>query len=125
MNKFIKEQLDRIRGVDLPPWDENTKHMVIPQKGRAKDHLILYRTYIIELENFILYPPKEFTLAYTWNKGVVPKSKHMQATLTEVKGKMYRFDAIGYDLENYKPKGDHYFHLWLPQKGFKVIEQLT
>lgn len=128
MNSIIKKQLDNCN-LSLPEYDEDTTYIFIPKNNRnnvvsteieiQKDHY-----YILELENYIINPPDNFTLSSNWNKGINPKSKYLFGTPTNFVGKMVRWDCCGYDINSNQPLDDVYSELWLPRKGFKMIREV-
>ena len=48
MNKFIKEQLEKVEGVSLPPWDDSTTYMEI-KKAAMVDGMVVGGCYKIQL----------------------------------------------------------------------------
>lgn len=48
MNKFIKEQLEKVEGVSLPPWDDSTTYMEI-KKAASVDGMVVGGCYKIQL----------------------------------------------------------------------------
>lgn len=123
MNKILKKELDKVRWVDMPSYDDSTTELTIPKScGNVviKDN----DSIIIEVFDFILHPSPTFTLATDWNNGIIPKSKYIKCCVSEKRGNMTKFDGVGYDYKNNKDLSDYYFGLWLPNRGFKVLEKL-
>lgn len=121
MNKFIKEELHKC-GI---PFNDSDIEIIIP-KIHSSDNidLQLNHCYLIKLENYILYPPSNFTLQDNWNKGIIPKSEYINCCVTQIMGKMVKIDGCGYNNLEDKPKTDSYIDLWLPRKGFKIIKEI-
>ena len=64
MNKFIKAELAKVNTVKLPYYDDNTLELVIPKREEEqKIGLEVNNYYLIELADYILNPPPNFTLA--------------------------------------------------------------
>ncbi len=124
MNKLTKEQLDKVKWVVLPPYDESTTELHIPKTGTHPRELSEGHFYIICLEDYILHPCENFTLAANWNRGVVPQSKYLRCQLVQKLGTMCRFGAIGFDEQNNRDKTDIYPELWLPESGITIVKLL-
>lgn len=125
MNDIIKKELEKCN-FELPYYDDNTISLFIPKQGnKINKEISLQRDcyYIIKLARYILYPPENFTLDSNWNNGVRPKSEYMIVTPIKFLGKMVQFDACGYDYQNNESLNDVYSGLWLPSKGFEIIEE--
>lgn len=126
MNNIIKKELDKCKNI-LPEYDENTTHIFIHKQNTDTQNLSislnLDNYYIIKLARYILYQPENFTLDSNWNNGVHPKSEYMLVTPIKFIGKMVQFDGCGYDYSNNLPLEDVYSGLWLPSKGFEIIER--
>jgi len=122
MNKFIEEELNKCKLVDIK-FISDTEILI--KKKESIDKIIqLNNYYLIELENYILHPNINFTLAENWNKGIIPKSKYLKCMIVQIMGKMIKIDGSGYDIENNNDLTDVYLGLWLPIGGIKIIKQL-
>lgn len=122
MNKFIEEELNKCKLVDIK-FISDTEILI--KKKESIDKIIqLNNYYLIELENYILHPNINFTLAENWNKGIIPKSKYLKCMIVQIMGKMIKIDGSGYDIENNNDLNDVYLGLWLPIGGIKIIKQL-
>lgn len=124
MNKFIKQQLDSIAQIDIPEYNDQTTQLIIKKQDIKQNYLQQGKSYIIQLKNYIVNPPTDFTLHINWNNGVIPKSKYLSVTINKIMGKMYQVDACGYDWENQTIIFDSYSNLWLPKNGFEVKKEL-
>lgn len=122
MNKFILNQLKKIRFANLPDYNDDTTEIFIPKQTNEVS-LEEGKCYIIEVENYIIKPYEGFTLHDNWNKGIVPKHKFMKCEVCQIMGKMIRIDAIGYDWENKEDILDSWSG-WLPIKSVKIIKEV-
>ena len=86
---------------------------------------VIQKTYILELEDYIINPSDTFTLADNWNGGIIPKNKYLCATIINIIGKMIKVDACGYDLASKQSTSDTYEGLWLPLGGIHLIQELN
>jgi len=123
MNPLVKTQLDKIRGVDLPPYDDNTLVINIDKMSSTMNELRQDECYLISVEDYILNPPDGFTLHTNWNNNKIPKHKVMKVDVSKVMGKMIKVNAIGYDLKSNRDIPESW-EGWLPEKSIKVIERL-
>ena len=124
MNPLIKKQLDKVRVVKLPHFDDNTDKLVIPVRS-VNDPIVLEedKCYIIQIEDYILNPPEGFTLHTNWNNNKIPKHKIMKIDVIKVMGKMIKVNSIGYDIIN-KVNINDVWEGWLPEKSITVIERI-
>ena len=121
MNKFIEDELKKCKVAHIEKVSE-TEYSVTKQK-EASDIIKLNSYYIIELEDYIIHPNENFTLAENWNKGVVPKSKLLKVMITQIFGKMIKVDAVGVG-SDFNDLSDAYMGLWLPLGGVKILKEL-
>ncbi len=115
MNKFIKEQLQKIT-IPMTTWDENTTKIVFSRQTiqqTVKSDFEVGGVYNIEVENYILNPPPTFTLAANWNNGTNPPEKEMFAEVLQFAGKMIKFNCKG------KTTGIEWVG-WLPRKSITM-----
>lgn len=124
MNKFVKEQLSKVKIAELPPYDDNTLSMVIPRQSSGSG-LGLRRDgcYLIQVAPYVLNSPDGFTLHDNWNNGVPPKHEFMKAEVSQLMGKMVKVNALGYDYKNGVDTND-IWEGWLPAKSIKVVREL-
>lgn len=111
MNKFIEEQLHKIN-VPLPEWDSNTTKIIIPKQSTTIVQPVEFQLgglYNICIEDYVLNPPPNFTLAVNWNGGTTPPEKEMVAEVIQIAGKMIKFNCKG------KTTGETW-EGWLPRK---------
>ena len=109
---------------DLPPYNEDTMHLVIPKKaGPVRTDLIVNHYYLIQVEDYIVKPFEGFTLHDNWNKGIPPKHNFLKVEVLQIMGKMIKVKSIGYDYLNQRDTSD-LWEGWLPRKAIKIIEVL-
>lgn len=125
MNPLIKEQLNKIKKIKLPPFDDNTTVITLEKSNEAVTATLLQEDccYLISVEDYILNPPDGFTLHTNWNNNIIPKHKTMKVDVTKIMGKMVKVNAIGYDMKNQVDTNDMWSG-WLPQKSITIIERL-
>lgn len=97
MNKIIKDQLSKVRSVKLN-FDDHTTHIDIPKTEEVIPlALVEGQVYVIELEDFILNPLQNSTLASNWNSGNIPKYKRYQVEFIQKMSNMYKFNGVALD----------------------------
>ena len=122
MNKIIKDQLNKVRSVKLD-FDDNTTHIDIPKTEEVIPlALVEGQVYVIELEDFILNPLQNSTLASNWNSGKIPKYKRYQVEFIQKMSNMYKFNGVA--LDNNQPIYSENWFGWFPEEGFKVVSLL-
>jgi len=122
MNKIIKDQLNKVRSVKLN-FDDHTTHIDIPKTEEVIPlALVEGQVYVIELEDFILNPLQNSTLASNWNSGKIPKYKRYQVEFIQKMSNMYKFNGVA--LDNNQPIYSENWFGWFPEEGFKVISLL-
>lgn len=125
MKSIIKEQLESCKFASIPPFDESTTHLIIPrQRTQGVSGLELEHYYQIELSDYLLNPPPDFSFHINWNGGRVPASKIMRIYPIQKLGNMVRVDGCGYDVVRQEVLEDQYLGLWLPADGFKIQEEI-
>ena len=123
MNKFVKEQLSKVKIADLPPYDDSTVTMLIKKQTGSGSMLQRDKCYIIQVEPYVLTLSDGFTLHENWNGGVPPKHEFMKAEVTQIMGKMIKINSVGYDYKNDVDTNDMW-EGWLPMKSIKVLGEL-
>ena len=123
MNKIIKDQLNKVRSVKLD-FDDHTTHIDIPKTEEVIPlALVEGQVYVIELEDFILNPLQNSTLASNWNSGKIPKYKRYQVEFIQKMSNMYKFNGVA--LDNNQPIYSENWFGWFPEEGFKVVSLLN
>ena len=125
MNPLIKDQLNKVRRVKLPPFDESTQTILIQRATTTNlpDELQEECCYLISVEDYILNPPEGFTLHSNWNNNVPPKHKVMKIDVSKIMGKMVKVKSIGYDMKTQTDLPDMWSG-WLPRKSITIIDVL-
>lgn len=123
MNNVIKRELEKVHA-PLPQYDDNTTHIHIDKKVEAGPMFLVNKSYLVEIADYIINEPSNFTLSSNWNKGVIPKSKHLLIHIKEQVGKMLKVMARDYELSTEQCLEGIYFDLWLPLDGVTKIREL-
>ena len=122
MNKLIEKQLKDLKAVKVN-FDNNTTKIVIPRtKEIVSEALIKGNVYLIELDDNLLQPTLNSTLASNWNFGKTPKYKMYKLEFLDKMGSMYKFNGIAYK-DGVDIYTEEWFG-WFPEGQFKVIEKL-
>lgn len=127
MNNTIKQQLDKITA-PLPSYDDNTTFIAIPkatiEELRANPQFEINKCYLVELADYILDEPPNFTLSANWNNGVKPRNKHLKIAVNKTMGTMLQVNGFGFDYINQLDTADVYMGLWLPIQGISLISEI-
>ena len=124
MNKVVEEQLKKVKVANLPPYNEDTLHLVIPKSNtEVKSDLVVGNCYLLQLEDYIVKPFDGFSLHDNWNKGIPPKHNFVKAEIVQIMGKMVKINSIGYDFMS-KVDTTDVWEGWVPRKSFKILEVL-
>lgn len=122
MNKVIKDQLSKVRSVKIE-YDDDTTTIVIPRvTGVIPQALNEGSIYLIKLNDNVLHPVSNSTLASNWNRGQVPKYDTYQVEFLKKMGTMYKFNGIAID--NGTPIYSENWFGWFPENGFSVIDKI-
>lgn len=122
MNKIIKDQLNKVRSVKLE-YDDSTTNLVIPRVIEVIPQALNEGDiYLIKLNDNVLHPASNSTLASNWNCGKVPRYSTYQVEFLEKMGTMYKFNGIAID--NGTPIYSENWFGWFPENGFTVISKL-
>lgn len=128
MNKYIWDQLQKVTVADLPPYDQNTTKLVIPKKEGLPTQgepssFIPGHFYIVELEDYIVHPPENFSLHQNWNNNVVPQVRGYRCYCVQLMGKMVKIDGVGYDWKSHTELNTAWSG-WVPLKSIKIIQEV-
>lgn len=124
MNPLIKNQLDKLRKMGFPAFNESDRVITLNKRENALDSILREgQCYLISVEDYILNPPEGFTLHTNWNNNVVPKFKFMKIDVLQIMGKMIKVTSMGYDMHTQKDIPEMWSG-WLPQKSITIIERL-
>lgn len=125
MNNIISKQLKKCKVAQVPEFDENTTHLVIPKLSEISNkNFVVSHYYVIELEDYIIHPPENFTLHQNWNGNVIPTSKYYKCECLSVMGKMVKIEGVGFDFENQIDLNTSWCG-WVPMKSIKIIKELV
>ena len=124
MNPIIKDQLERCRVAKLPYYDEDTTTLMIP-KGSAEEvnPYQVHKCYLLQLEEYIVNPPPDFSLHTNWNNGIKPVDKCMKAYVIQDIGKMVKLKCIGFNVLDNKDLNTNWTG-WCPKKSIKIIKEI-
>ena len=124
MNPIVKRELLNCRVAEIPEFSEDDSTLYIPKSAGIRANIYqIHKCYLVELEDYILNPPPDFTLSSNWNKGSIHPSKYMKVEIAQVMGKMVRIMGCGYNITT-KTDMNTMWEGWVPQKGMKLIQQL-
>lgn len=125
MNAIIRDQLARCKVASVPSYSEDDTVIVIPKQSESViTPYQLHKFYLVEIADWILHPAQDFTLAANWNKGQIPTCKYYNAEIAQIVGKMIRITGCGYDPTSMSATSD-VWDGWIPQKGLKLIKEIT
>lgn len=124
MNKIIWEQLNSVKVVDLPPFDQNTTLIEIKKKEKLPDLIFqVDHYYLIELEKYIIDPPDGFTLHTNWNNNIIPTNLYYKCYCDKIMGKMVHILGVAFDYMN-KTDLEENWDGWLPMKSVKILREI-
>lgn len=124
MNPIIRKQLENCRVANVPNFTEETTVLRIPKgSDMTVSPYQVGKYYILELADYIINPPPDFTLASNWNKGSVPTHKYYKCEILQTMGKMVKIIGSGYDIKT-NLDANTVWEGWVPQKGIKLIQEL-
>lgn len=124
MNSYIKNKLAQCKVAQLPAGWESHNYIFIPKTLQIESKNVLENhCYLIELEDYLLNPPPNFTLSTNWNGGSNPKSKWYKCEISKVMGKMIKITGLEYDNVN-QVDLDRVWEGWLPAGGIKVLKEI-
>lgn len=125
MNPVIKEQLEKCQFASVPYFDEHTTHLVIPKQVPQGDAgLQIDHYYQIELADYLLNPPPDYSFHINWNGGNIPKDRCLRAYPCQKLGSMVKVDACGYDPKLEQITDNQYLGFWFPMDGIKIIKEI-
>lgn len=124
MNNLIKQQLTNCRVANIPPFTDDTTHIEIPKGSTVTiSEYQIHKCYLIKLEDYILNPPPNFTLAENWNRGSIPSHKYYKCEILQLNGKMVKIMGCGY-LPDTDTDTIDVWSGWVPQAGISIIKEL-
>lgn len=118
MNKQVIEQLNKV-SVTKVDFNEGDTEIFIPRTIKILNtSLSQGEYYVIKLNESVVHPPENSTLASNWNRGIVPEHDMYFAEITDKKGNMIRINGVATEFPTYRFCG------WIPIDGFEVISKL-
>jgi hypothetical protein len=121
MNKYVEEQLKKVKVADLSNYDENTHTYHIPKYNEFRYEVD--KCYLVKLDKMLLNGNDLPILVSNWNKGTFPTNEFLKIDVTKVLGKMICVNGLGYDFER-KEDLNTMWSGWLPIQQIKMIERL-
>ena len=119
MNPIIEKQLHKCTVAVIPPFDEDTTTIYIEKRTtQNKQTFIPGHYYEIELADYLVHPPADFSLHINWNRNVVPKCSSYRCEVLQTMGSMVKINGVGIEDESYSWEG------WLPLEGIKVLKEI-
>lgn len=82
-------------------------------KKHTELELIISHFYNVEVANYIINEPPNFTLSCNWNNGTVPPETNLNIQVLDIQGNMIKVDAIGVSTNKV-------WEGWLPKKSIVV-----
>lgn len=119
MNKIIKDQLAKT-SVLLPEYNDSTTQIIIPKAGlefKPQLELIAGHRYRIEVANYVINEPPNFTLSANWNKGTKPPENILWIYVYGSVGNMIEIESVG-DTTDISWRG------YLPRKSITILEEI-
>lgn len=121
MNKFIFEQLGKVKFAQVPEFDNNTTKLVIKKgaliQDKVEEDIMLDHYYKITVADYIVHPYENFTLHTNWNNGKVPTDSQMNCEIIQKMGKMIKVEAVGVNDQKS-------WCGWLPRKSVLTFEEI-
>lgn len=124
MNPIIKAQLEKCTVAKIPKFDDETTHLVIPQK--RKQDITRYqinKCYIVELSDSFLSLEKNSPFVCNWNGGIVAKHKYYKCAIVKVMNNMIKITGFGCDPINGTETMDMW-EGWVPSDDIQIFKEL-
>lgn len=123
MSKRAIEQLLKAQSCKGMEINDDTLHVFIPRKTGASAILQKGKYYRVQLEDYIINPPANFTLAENWNNNTKPIDKINNCEVIEIMGNMVKLQCAGFDISS-NTITNNYWCGWVPMKAVKVLSSL-
>lgn len=122
MNNIIKKQLEKVTATNIE-FNDDTISIYIPKTTSYNlTSLKKDNCYLIELDDSLLNPSSNSTLASNWNAGRIPEYKYYNAEINSILNKMVQVTAV--PVINGEAIYIKQFYGWLPFDQIKIIKQL-
>lgn len=117
MNKFIKQQLERIK---LPSsnYNENSTQIIFYKQINNKELLKVNGFYRIKVSNFLL---KESKLSSNWNNGVFLKCNVLDICVIKILNNMIQVNAVELDETTNTQTKNKYMGFWIPVSEITIL----
>lgn len=118
-------QLKMVTSVDLSEVPDDFQVLNIDKQETLQNvDIHVGGSFLVELEDYIIHPPENFTLHKNWNRGIAPSYKCMRVIVTDIMGKMVKIEGMGFDIKTHENVGD-VWDGWLPRKSIKIKKELS
>lgn len=128
MNKYIKEQLNKVKVCKVPQFNDSTEVIFIKQQplfDKVKNQPFEENHYyLIELEDYVINPPPGFSLHTNWNNNISPTQKYYKCQVVKVMNKMIKILGVGWDNIEKKDLDNEIWDGWLPIKSVNIISEI-
>lgn len=117
MNKFIKQQLEKIK---LPSsnYNENSTQIIFYKQINNKELLKVNGFYRIKVSNFLL---KESKLSSNWNNGVFLKCNVLDICVIKILNNMIQVNAVELDETTNTQAENKYMGFWIPVSEITIL----
>lgn len=112
---FLKEVIDKCKIARFEEVGENT--LKFSQKETKDLPLEVNHFYKIEIANYIINEPPNFTLSVNWNRGTKPPETVLNAEVEQLNGKMVKLLCVG-TTTGIQWEG------WIPQKAIEILDTI-
>ena len=114
INKFTIYELNKINDLLPEDWQTSLHFIINPKDTSTNTHLEVGNKFTIQIENYIINQPSNFSLSEKWNNNTVPPEEILDIEIIQIWGNMIKVKSIG--------KCTRIFWVgWLPKKSFKII----
>lgn len=117
MNRFIKQQLEKIK---LPSsnYNENSTQIIFYKQINNKELLKVNGFYRIKVSNFLL---KESKLSSNWNNGVFLKCNVLDICVIKILNNMIQVNAVELDETTNTQTENKYMGFWIPVSEITIL----
>lgn len=117
MNRFIKQQLEKIK---LPSsnYNENSTQIIFYKQINNKELLKVNGFYRIKVSNFLL---KESKLSSNWNNGVFLKCNVLDICVIKILNNMIQVNAVEIDETTNTQTENKYMDFWIPVSEITIL----
>ena len=117
MKDIIKNQLNKVKGGILPPFNENDTEILILRKNRVTiEEARKERYYLITISKSFTDNEQD-SFAVNWNKGYAPNFNQCKCRILQEMGTMIKIEAVD-------PASDEIVSFWLPKRVVEKVEEI-